>query len=387
VFEDTVQAPWCYLEFGNVKWCEDPALLDPRLRSAATHAASSRPQTQLVGEASTNGELFLAFPANGPVRNSFTQTGSLLHLLCRGSSAQSCAGPTAKEAAFRAGNGTFPRMIGAIAIAVGAFGAAAILGFLALRLLTASLVGLLLLLVAPAAVLAPALGDGGRSAFTNWATRLIGAALSRLLCSVLLGALLLTEQTLMSLQLGWWTQWLLLSAFWWGTFIKRHELLSLFYTRGSSTQVGASHPYRRLEALGVTSFAVASARWFDRRARAPSQAVERTPTSAEPSRTLSLRPPMAGGPPRRGGPPRPEGPLQPGEPPRPGGSGRPGGPSKPGGPPPGKHTSPIESPARAQGRPAQSAATEDGSTLRVWEDIRAFESGEKAYLGFVPPEP
>ena len=30
--------PWCYLEFGDVDWCRDPAALDPRLRAAADAA-------------------------------------------------------------------------------------------------------------------------------------------------------------------------------------------------------------------------------------------------------------------------------------------------------------------------------------------------------------
>ena len=34
LFGAAVGAPWCYLEFGNVSWCEDPARLEPRLRAA-----------------------------------------------------------------------------------------------------------------------------------------------------------------------------------------------------------------------------------------------------------------------------------------------------------------------------------------------------------------
>ncbi len=34
LFGAAVGAPWCYLEFGNVSWCENPARLEPRLRAA-----------------------------------------------------------------------------------------------------------------------------------------------------------------------------------------------------------------------------------------------------------------------------------------------------------------------------------------------------------------
>ena len=42
-----------------------------------------------------------------------------------------------------------------------------VLGFIALRLLVAALFSLFFLLLAPAAVIAPALGDGGRAAFRS----------------------------------------------------------------------------------------------------------------------------------------------------------------------------------------------------------------------------
>ena len=55
-----------------------------------------------------------------------------------------------------------------------------LLGFIALHLLGAAILSLFYLLLAPAAVLAPALGDGGRAAFRAWGTRLLGAVCSKL---------------------------------------------------------------------------------------------------------------------------------------------------------------------------------------------------------------
>ncbi len=100
------------------------------------------------------------------------------------------------------------------------------LGFIALHLLGAALMSLLYLLLAPAAVLAPAFGEGGRAVFRGWAMRLLATVVSKLLFSLLLGTLLLMVRILLGLQgLGWWTQWLSISALWWGAFRQRHQVL------------------------------------------------------------------------------------------------------------------------------------------------------------------
>jgi hypothetical protein len=258
LFGAAVGAPWCYLEFGNVGWCESPARLEPRLRAAglalltrgrvpecegherlaelcevlereAPHPsvpAHSRSAT-LMREAHTNGEVFLALPANEAARNSINMPGSLLRVLCGGSeSATECRGPSAAEAEFRTQGATTPRIAGLLLIAIGAVGMVRLLGFLALHLLGAEILSLFYLLLAPAAVLAPALGDGGRTAFRTWGTRLVGAVCSKLIFSFLLGVVLLMTRTLIGLEaLGWWTRWLLVAVLWWGAHRQRHQVL------------------------------------------------------------------------------------------------------------------------------------------------------------------
>ena len=181
----------------------------------------------LLREAQTNGELFLALPANESGRNSVTKKGALLNVLCGGGkSTDECKGPTSSQAEFRSQKGTGSRVIGLFAIWLGALGMLLLLGYLALRLLGAALVGLFFLLLAPAAVLAPALGDGGRAAFRGWATKLLEAVIAKLTYSFLLGVVLMMMKLLLSLTiLGWWEQWLLISAFWWAIFLKRHQTL------------------------------------------------------------------------------------------------------------------------------------------------------------------
>jgi len=263
IFSGAVGRPWCFMEFGNVSWCDDPARLDPRLRTAGLAAASlehaqigcragSDPfaacaqsggvQARLLAEsarqlheARTNGGLFLALPANQAMRNSINDQGSLFNVLCGGSE-MPCKGPTAAQAEFRTEHGTLWRFMGLVFIWVGALGMLLMLGFIAMHLLGAAISSLLYLLLAPAAVLAPALGDGGRMAFRAWATRLLGAVMSKLIYSFVLGVALLMEQilTVDLTALGWFTQWLLTSIMWWGAFTRRHQVLS--FAQGGHAQ-------------------------------------------------------------------------------------------------------------------------------------------------------
>ncbi len=248
LFSSVVSTPWCYMEFGDVRWCENSGQLDGRLRTAGLAIADSEEKksgchdlcdvgaspgdqtlaasAMLLREAQTNGELFLALPANEPERNSVKNKGTLLGVLCGGGeSADKCRGPTAPQAEFRSEKAAESRVLGLFLIWMGALGMLLLLGFLALRLLYAALMGLFFLLLAPAAVLAPALGDGGRAAFRGWALKLMEAVVAKLTYSFLLGVVLMMMKLLLGLTvLGWWTQWLLISAFWWSAFLKRDQV-------------------------------------------------------------------------------------------------------------------------------------------------------------------
>jgi hypothetical protein len=250
VFRAAIEGPWCYLEFGDVSWCREQGRLDPRLRSAALKIAAQEIQGagcaaqemscsssdagkqallhsgRLLRRAQTNGAIFLALPANGPARNSINDQGSLLSAICGSDQATSCKGPAAAEAEFRTDSGTWSRLGGLILIVAGALGMAMLMGYLALRLVLAAILSLFYVLLAPGMVLAPAFGESGRNLFRGWLTRLLGAVLSKLLFAFLLGVVLTVMGVLSGLApLGWWTQWLLMSAFWWGVFLKRHQLV------------------------------------------------------------------------------------------------------------------------------------------------------------------
>jgi len=262
VFSSVVSTPWCYMEFGDVDWCDSSARLDGPLRATALTIAKTEEKKSgckglcdadaspgdrtlaasagLLREARSNGELFLALPANESERNSAKNEGTLLRVLCGGGeSADKCRGPTAPQAEFRTEKGTGSRLFGLLFIWVGALGMLLLLGFLALRLLCAALMGLFFLLLAPAAVLAPALGEAGRSAFRSWAMKLMGAAIAKLTYSFLLGIVLMMMKLLLGLTLlGWWAQWLLISAFWWSAFLKRDQLFGAAASGGSGKPAG-----------------------------------------------------------------------------------------------------------------------------------------------------
>lgn len=259
LYAGAIEKPWCFLEFGNVHWCDEPSLLEPGLRAAALTLAAHEggghgafaTSKDLVRAAATNGALFLSFPANGPARNSINDEGSLLRAICRSKDATECKGPAAAEAEFRTDGGTMSRLLGLLPIAVGVLGMALLFGLLALRLLAAAFLSMLLLLLAPLAVLAPALGDGGRALFTTWFTRLLGAVTSKLLFSFVLGSLLTMQRMLFALgSLGWWTQWLLVSAFWWIVFFKRQEAAAVM--RGAGASAGRTRPLPDAGARGGT---------------------------------------------------------------------------------------------------------------------------------------
>ncbi len=301
VFAAAIEAPWCYLEFGNVGWCRDPRRIDPRLRAAGLRIAAgelrlagcrgSAPacaargapakalehSAQLLREARSNGSVFLALPANGPARNSINEQGSLLRTICASAEATNCHGADAAEAEFRTNDGTWPRMGGLLLIGGGLLGMLLLLGFIALRLLTAALFSLLFLLLAPGMVLAPAFGESGRALFRRWLAQLLGAVFAKLLFAFLLGVVLAVEAVLSELTpLGWWTQWLLMSTFWWGGFARRHQTLAVTSGGPSGSRQERRPLARRVkEVLDPPRKALGAGRWASRRIFGQAPPVER----------------------------------------------------------------------------------------------------------------
>lgn len=228
IFDATVRDPWCALEFGSVDYCH---------RSAK-------------GSDKTNADIWLRYPAGSGERRTLykllkgdkldTNSGVIDTLTSPITSAigigdgkdttlpDDVKNSVAKEPArarMQEAGGTFPRFALLGVIGVGMTGTIALLAYLGLRLLVASLLALILLLLAPAMLLAPAFGYAGRDAFIKWAQRLAGALLTKLVYALFLAVVLAAAATIRAIDIGWFGTWLLQIAFWWGIFLKRNELI------------------------------------------------------------------------------------------------------------------------------------------------------------------
>lgn len=285
IFENAIEKPYAYLEFGDVDWGTNPARRDSRLftddnlqnavganlksvlgsvcagdilhcdfgRLDAAVKARMAPDLARARAARTNADLFLVFPANGNARNSINDTNSLYHTLCQPKSDNNCSGPTANQANFRKQGQTLPRLGGALLIIAGLLGLVMLLVFLSYKLLTAALFSLFYLLFAPVMVVVVAFGEGGQRQFKQWLVRLLGAVLAKLLFAVLLGVVFLLVDVLGSMgSLGFWTQWLLIGVFYWMVWLHREEVMS--FLRFGHRDLGE---YGRSAAGGLLAAAMA----------------------------------------------------------------------------------------------------------------------------------
>jgi hypothetical protein len=318
VFATAIEVPWCYLEFGDVDWCRNPSRLDPQLHAAAlalaraeldgvgcggapapagcsdrggADATAVEHSARLLRAAHTNGAIFLALPPNGPERNAINDPKSLLRAICRSETATDCHGPSAAPAEFRTNHGTWSRVGGLLLITAGVLGMLMLLCFLALRLLGAAIFSLVYLMLAPAAALAPALGETGRAVFRKWAAQLFAAVVSKLLFAFLLGVVLAVLGILEHLQaLGWWTRWLLMSAFWWGLFARRHQVVQLASGTGSEERArGMRRPVLRRVNETLDARARMQQRVRNARERSRGPAPELTRETAQTPRGLPRR--------------------------------------------------------------------------------------------------
>jgi len=300
LFDGTVKKPWCLLEFGDVHWCSDPAAkapelfaLLPKLRQAASadsdpalagelaciahnyfstdpwvlqrcaaqaaqqikdHKVLAKGLSEAIALAhpATNGDLFLAFPANTPPRNSITHTDSLFRTLCQNDNEKDCKGPYKDQAEHRTEAGTWSRIAQLALILLANVGLIVLLGFLAYKLLAAIVLKLFYLLWFCCTFGFAALGGPGRKYVAGTLMRLIGALLTSFSYAFLLGICFLVLQVLWALppaEVGWGLQLLLISIFWIAVFLNRRALLPVAFMGHHSAGL------RGLEALGAAATA------------------------------------------------------------------------------------------------------------------------------------
>jgi len=231
VFHQTVRDPWCALEFGSVDYCDAPTKRGEQITNAdlwLRYPAQSRERAELLkltkGQDPKGGPSVID-ALTLPVPSALGLTGGTDPKLDE--DVQRLVAEAPERVRMQEAGGTFPRFALLAVIAAGLSGAGALYGYTAMHLLFASVKTLLLLLFAPAVLLAPAFGDQGRAVFLAWGKQLAGAIAAKLIYAVFLTAVVAATATVSKLDLGWFGTWLIQTAFWWGTFVKRDELIGL----------------------------------------------------------------------------------------------------------------------------------------------------------------
>jgi hypothetical protein len=285
LYDSLVLEPWCALEFGDVEWC---------LRRAKK------------GSPLTNADVWLAFPAQSGQRESLYKltkgerlegggllgsgisfgdltgsarkvatAGPLGQLLgignlgreaLRGEDAKLSAGvrelvrKDPERVRMQESGGTFPRIALLALIGAGMLGAVALLLHIGIRLLLAAILSVILLLLAPAMLLAPAFGESGRSTFVAWARRLAGALAAKLVYALLLALVLVAAGAIAALGIGWFGTWLLQVAFWWGVLLKRKDIVGFASAGRGAIVHGGSSARRWYRDAREAGFALGAAR-------------------------------------------------------------------------------------------------------------------------------
>lgn len=231
IFDAVVLRPWCAMNFADVQWCLGKAPGDRLTRAERwlRYEPDTRPRNaewQVVDD-----------PGSEP----WTNQPDVLGIDIPGTDSlekddqkikDQLAGykPTKTDSSrveIQGKSQTVIRVALFLLIAAGMAGCIVLLGWLALNVLLQGLLTLVLLLAAPAMLFAPAFGEPGRRLFTSWAKKLLAAAVAKAIYALLLAIVLAINTIIGSLdaELPWLAVWLVSAVFWWGTYLKRGELL------------------------------------------------------------------------------------------------------------------------------------------------------------------
>jgi hypothetical protein len=274
LFSMLVLDPWTVLEFGGLEHCTTgqnsnrSAPVRPLAASASedqrlaeqleSHTEVHTPQKACVNNKNKYASHFLAYEFQSKERNSEHEalekgdTGKLPGndpSKSTGTYTLSNADEPAAEAMGKGGQ--YQRMLLALVILIGEIGAFLLLGSLALGVIIAQLLMLLLLCLAPVALLVGIFPGRGHDYFRSWLTKLAGFLSRKVIYSVILAVTLAVSQALAyaTSNLGWLLAFLLQAAFLWTVFIQRKsltaDLLAATAGHGAATGEGTS----RLQSL------------------------------------------------------------------------------------------------------------------------------------------
>jgi hypothetical protein len=273
LFDQLVEGPWCALQFGGQAKCDEPTSDEKISRKDVWLSMPANSSArELFYKATNEGPDSIGFEEDevSALGEWFDSIGDKLCIVTAGS-ISTCDGvvdavtpeaiqeaiedpdkakrfdaakskaaslleedPSAVE--LQGEEGAFTRAGLLAIIAIGIIGAVAFFFSIGVRLLVAGVILLLLILLAPVMLIVAAFGEEGRRRFIAWLKMLLGAAVAKLVYSVLFGVVLLVVFILIDLAGGsevgdkedWLGCWLLVSAFFWVAVLQMNRILSLF---------------------------------------------------------------------------------------------------------------------------------------------------------------
>jgi len=335
LFELLVLNPWTVLEFGGVEHCatvshgkpqsvavrplSGDASTDARLASQLEHGTEiTAAGKTCVNDRNKYATHFLQFPPSSHRRGDEHEA---LEHGDNGDLPASDAGKTdgtyplspADEPAAEAmgKGGQYQRLLLAIVILLGEFGAFLLLGALAVGVIVAQLMLLVLLGFAPAALLIGIFPGHGHDFFRRWLTKLASYLGRKVIYSLILAVVLAVCSALDSAtsNLGWLLAFCLQAAFLWTVFLQRNKLTSDLLA-GTLGPTAARESTDRLQAL---YYSTRLARMFShgrggggyRTASSPDPGAESASVPDEDGDSLTEPEPGSNGPaPDDGAPPR-----------------------------------------------------------------------------------
>jgi hypothetical protein len=254
LFDALVTRPWCALQFGDVKWCMEErdgtgaSVADVWLAFEPGGVERANLYNLAKGEEVDDGawgDTKSWFRAAGEFTLGFLQLDECDFDAgeCQASDdweqAEEMAavqdalktvigdtGISEEKVRLQEAGGTLTRLALIGLVGLTQIAAFLVLLWIAIRLATAAVMVLVLLMLAPVWLLAPALGDTGRSAFLTYLKRLATAVAAKLLFALILTVVLLMSDVIATLELAWFPIWLLQLAFWWSLLLKRRTLMA-----------------------------------------------------------------------------------------------------------------------------------------------------------------
>ncbi len=256
LWKTTIEEPWCALEFHDVtQFCMAPII--PQMaqqrdsviqnidkaagdQADAAYAKAHAPQeVRLLRTAKTNGQLFLAFPANWDARNGKADSWTLAQPLVQDSI------PGGAELWYARTSGGVGERIGTLVlIAIGIFFLLLLLAYVCMYLFAAAIMFVVLLMFAPFMILTPAFGDSGRVAFVNWLKKTLFMLLAKVIYAIFLGVVIGISLLLPAITapFGWWVQWGVWAIFWFLAW-KHRGLLPDMMTSGQHSEHSEHHDH------------------------------------------------------------------------------------------------------------------------------------------------